>query len=74
MKSFRELISLSLVGTMLCLFPSTVQGAQFCQSTGGCAYRSSRDACLYGPAIAFGLVSIAAIIAVAVHNRSGHSH
>ena len=78
MKKLRGAITLLALLTMLCPFNrAEAECCNYVTDTGGCAYDECRAATNLGPAIALGVVVLAAIIAVAVqnaHHTSTHTH
>lgn len=69
-KLFISLSLLTMLNTSLC----SLSAEEYCADNGGCGYTDCCRTSSLAPAIALGVIAVAAIVAVAVQNTSGHAH
>lgn len=74
MKNYKKIITVICLAVMTSSAPTQGNAAQYITDTGGYAYEDAYQACCVAPAVVFAVALLAAIVVVAVQNKSGHSH
>lgn len=74
MKNTKRLFAAAILMTMLCSSLTSLNAEEYCADNGGCGYTECCRTSSLAPAIALGTIAVAAIVAIAVQNTSGHAH
>jgi hypothetical protein len=74
MKLTKKLFAVLSLMTLLFSSLTSLDAEEYCADNGGCGYTESCRTSSLAPAIALGTIAVAAIVAIAVQNTSGHAH